>query len=84
MNPKEKATWGMSIYNAQYDDYKFQVARLDLDEAQKDVLREKKKVLTEVYPVLMLYNGYAESGVLPPMETEVLMINLLTRLLELG
>lgn len=81
MTPKEKATWMLSIYNAQYDDYLVQAARTDLTEEEKKILRSKKEIMTEVYPAIELYAGYANSGVLPGDELETLIISRLNQLL---
>ena len=81
MNPKEKAVWMLSVYNAQYDDYKFQASRVDLDNERKDVLRIKKQILTEVYPLIAVYAGYAGSGIIPAVDLETAIIKNLERLL---
>ena len=81
MNPMEKATWMLSVYNAQYEDYKFQAARVDLDEERKAVLRIKKQILTEVYPLISVYAGYASSGIIPAIDLETAIITNLERLL---
>jgi len=81
MTPVEKATWMLSVYNAQYADYQFQSARTDLDEERKEVLRTKKKILSEVYPMISVYSGYAGSGVIPAVDLENAIIVNLERLL---
>jgi len=81
MNPTEKAVWMLSVYNAQYEDYKFQAARVDLDEERKAVLRIKKQILTEVYPLISVYSGYAGSGIIPAVDLETAIIKNLERLL---
>ena len=81
MNPKEKAVWMLSVYNAQYEDYKFQTARVDLNEDRKAVLRVKKQILTEVYPLISVYSGYAGSGIIPAVDLETAIITNLERLL---
>ncbi len=83
MTPQEKAVWMLSVYTSQYDDYKLQVVKPDLSDDQKNILREKKKALTEVYPLIELYIGYVDTGALPTIETETLIINNLDRLLSL-
>lgn len=83
MSPQEKATWMLSIYSAQYDDYKLQVVKPDLTDDQKNILREKKKILLEVDPLIDQYTGYVDTGILPTMEIETLIINNLDRLLSL-
>lgn len=52
MTPKEKVTFLFKMYNKQYDDYKVMTSDPKLTEAQKVVMREKKKVLTQVYPII--------------------------------
>ena len=81
MNAMEKSTWMLSVYNAQFEDYKFQAARLDLDEERKVVLRVKKQILTEVYPLISVYAGYASSGIIPAIDLETAIITNLERLL---
>ena len=81
MSPKEKATWMMSIYNSQYDDYQLQVVRTDLTETERKVLRYKKEVFSEVFPAIELYAGYANSGVIPGDELETLIISRLNQLM---
>lgn len=80
MTPKEKATFFLSMYNKQYDDYQAMASRADLTEAQKEFLREKKKVLTEVYPLIKMYADYVDAGSVPSAETEAQIINYLNRL----
>jgi len=83
MTPQEKGTWMLSLYNDQYDDYLRQVSRVDLSDGEKDILREKKNILLEVYPLIELYTEYVDSGVLPPTETETLIMQNIDRLLSL-
>ena len=83
MTPKEKAVWMMDLYNGQFNDYKIQAAKPDLTEEQKVILRKKKEILTEVYPLIKLYVGYADSGVLPPADTEAVIMRLTNELLSL-
>lgn len=83
MTPKEKATWMLSMYNKQYDDYLVVAAKPDLTEAQKEVLRKKKKIMQEVYPLIELYSSYVEAGSVPTKETEAQIINYLNELATL-
>lgn len=84
MTPKEKATFFMSVYNKQADDYRATVAKPDLTEAQKTILRDKKEVMTEVYPMIELYVGYVDAGALPDQATERLIIGYLDRLVAMS
>ena len=70
LDPVGKATLYMKIYNAQADDYKMQAAKTTLSEEEKKILRGKHAVLTEVYPLLELYSGYATTGQVLPEHLE--------------
>jgi len=50
--PKGKMAIAFSIYNKQYEDYKVQAARTNLTEPEKKVLRQKKKILVDIYPLI--------------------------------
>lgn len=52
MSPKEKMIFLYKSYNKQYDDYKVQVAKPNLTENEKVVLRTRKAVLVNVYPLI--------------------------------
>ena len=78
--PKEKAVWMMGIYNRQFDDYEAMVARPDLTDAQKDILRQKKKVLVEVKPLIAAYDGYVQQGAAPSPQLEAQITDLLNQL----
>lgn len=83
MTPKERGAWFLGIYNSQDRDYRNMVARPDLTNEQKDVLRKKKKIMKEVYPMIKIYNAYIDSGAVPTKEIEdeiVQLINDLTGL----
>jgi hypothetical protein len=77
MEPQQKAAFFMSVYNKEFENYKAQVARPDLTEGQRAVLREKKAVLAEVYPLIETYSDYVAAGVLPGKATEEAIIGLL-------
>jgi len=83
MTPQEKATWMLSIYNSQYDDYLRQASRVDLSDDERVILREKKKILMEVEPLIGLYVGYVDTGALPAVETETLIMQNIDRLLSM-
>ena len=79
------------IYNSQYADYMYKTGyekdtndewvKINdpvLSEEQKDILRSKKKILTEVYPLIQAYDSLVQSGgkIDPELETKI------TRLLD--
>lgn len=80
MSPQEKATFFLSVYNKQYENYNITVKRPDLTAAQVKVLEEKKKIMTEVYPMISLYAGYVNAGALPDASEEKAIIDYLDRL----
>ena len=87
MTPKEKGAWFLGIYNAQDKDYRNMVIRPDLTNDQKKILREKKKIMTEVYPIIKTYNIYIDSGAVPTQAVEdqiIQLINDLTGLIIIG
>ena len=62
MTPKQKASMMMGMYNVQYDDYLLKVAILNLTEEEKTILLAKKKLLTEVYPLIQSYDMIQAAG----------------------
>jgi len=64
-SPEERALFFMSAYNRAYDDYMMQAGRPDLTDAQKTVLRAKKRILTEMKPLISMYRDYVLTGVIP-------------------
>ena len=52
MTPKEKMIFLYKSYNKQYDDYKVQVAKPNLTEPEKVILRGRKELFTKVYPFI--------------------------------
>jgi hypothetical protein len=83
MSPKERATQIMSIYNDQYELYLREAKIPELTEAKKEVLREKKKLLTELYPYIGMYSGYAEKDIFAPADIEMAVMSVMDKLLGL-
>ena len=80
MTPKQKATMMMGAYNTLYDNYKFQVAQPNLTEEQKGILKGKKEILTNVWPLIALYDSTVSVGNVPPAELEVQILNMIDQL----
>lgn len=80
MSPKEKATFFMSVYNAQAEDYKKMVTTPNMTDDQKQVLREKKKLLTELYPMIGAYTTYVDAGAIPDAATEAAITGIINQL----
>lgn len=83
MSPKERATQIMSVYNNQYDLYLREAKVPDLTEEKKEVLREKKKLMQELYPYVGMYTNYAEQGVPAPIDVEMAVMAIMDKLLGL-
>jgi hypothetical protein len=69
-----------TFYMGQYNDYTVQVAQPNLSEAQKSVLREKRKVLVEAQPLITAYGSIVMQGGTPTMAQEQAIIALLNRI----
>lgn len=83
MNPTQKITYFMGIYNRQYEDYKVTANRPDLSEEQKKLLREKRRILTSVYPLIQAYDLFVSKGNMPNGNKEEEIIDLLLELEQL-
>jgi len=80
MTAKERGAWFLGVYNSQDKDYRNMVARSDLTNDQKRVLRDKKIIMTQVYPIIKTYNTYIDSGAVPTKEVEDQIIKLINNL----
>jgi len=80
MTPKERGAWFLGIYNSQDKDYRNMVGRLDLTNDQKKVLRDKKVIMVQVYPMIKTYNTYIDSGAIPTKAVEDQIIQLINDL----
>lgn len=80
MSHKERAAFFMSVYNSQADDYKIMAANPALTEDQKKLLREKKKIMTQVYPLIGTYTAYVDAGTAPTPEVEQQILTLINQL----
>lgn len=98
MTPKERATQIMSVYNDQYELYLreakvVEAKEANIDnlteeekvklEAKKSAMREKKKLMKELYPYIGIYNGYAERGEFAPIDVEMAVMSIMDKLLGL-
>lgn len=80
MTPKERGAWFLGVYNSQDKDYRNMVARSDLTNDQKKVLRDKKVIMVQVYPMIKTYNTYIDSGAVPTKAVEDQIIQLINDL----
>ena len=82
MTPVERATFFMSVYSQQYDDYKFWQDQ-PLTEEQRKIMREKKRILTDVYPMITAHNFLVDAGMSPPEEKALAIMELINQLVLL-
>ena len=80
MSGKERATFFMNIYNSQVADYRALVAMGNLTEDQKEILRIKRRIMVEVYPLIETYNVWVDNNAQPSVELEAQIIDLLNRM----
>lgn len=83
MTPKEKATFVMSMYNKQYDEYLAMYNKGEWTDAEKKIMNVKYEALGELYPYIKIYADYAEEGILAPATTEKAMLATVDKLLGL-
>ena len=82
--PKDRLVWMQGIYNAQDRDYRSMAAMPNLTAAQKAVLQNKKKIMTQVYPLIDAYRITVNQGGTPDQATEQTILNLLNQLQTVG
>lgn len=97
MTPKEKVTWMYGTYNSQYADYQSMTGNTwndatkkwdktsfpALSDDQKKALRNRKDMLTTVYPLIKAYDSMLGSGAVPDRQAEQKIIDLLNSLLSM-
>lgn len=66
MSPRELATYAMSLYNSQYNDYMARVTLSDLSDVEKTVLKTKRASLVTAWPILRTFAWYVDTGQVPP------------------
>ena len=78
--PKERALAILDAYNGQYADTLDLATMPNPTDAQRAVVRTKKGILKEVYPLIEIYVSTVESGKVPSQASEQKILNLLNRL----
>lgn len=73
----------VKLYNTQYDLYIEQAKDPDLTEDEREVLRAKKKILVEAYPLLMMANRALDGEEEFSAEDQNALRNMIRRLIEL-
>lgn len=66
---KQKAIAFNTTYNEQFEDYlsHFEngVVKENVSREERQILREKKQILTVIHPLLLMYSNYAETELNP-------------------
>ena len=81
LTPHGRAALAMSLYNAEYDAYLVEAASPTLTDAQREVLKVKRKILVEYEAVMKIYAQYVDTGQIPPRELENTLIEQMNKLL---
>lgn len=82
MSATDLSIWANRVYVMEYDSYVSRVTQGVPGEIERGVLQQKRAILTELYPLLMMYNTYLESGAIPEQALTDAIINLVYRLTE--
>jgi len=100
LTPKKASAWMNNIYAAQYDEYLtwFDVIGYDkttnkpiyklkanVPDKQKEILKVKKVIFTELEPLLKDYSSYAATGIKTPLIDQVIAraVELVNQLVEM-
>ena len=96
MSPKKQLTMSYGIYNSQYTSYMTDTGYVlndsgeweklntpELTDDQKDLLRKKKKILTQMYPLLKVYDSMVVGTTPYSDKTEQELLNLIDQLAAL-
>jgi len=97
ITPKKQLTMMYGTYNSQYSQYMTATGymldddgtwlKVDdpvLSEDQKQILREKKKILTKMYPLVKVFDSMVMGSVPYSATTEQELLNLIDQLAKLG
>ena len=79
-SPKEKALAILEAYNAEFTNTMNMALKPDLTEGQKQMVRNKKALLIQVYPLIQLYLATVEAGGIPTIKDEQTILNLIDQL----
>ena len=82
--PKEKALSFLQMYNRQFDDTMRLASTPNITESQKEIVRTKKKLLTEMRTPLDIYSMAVIEGRIPSADLESKLILLVDKLLAAG
>ena len=84
LSTKQQATVWLQIYNYQYDDTMALAINPSITEDQKKIVREKKRILNQVWPLLKIYVAVVDGGGTPTTADTVAITNLINQLTALA
>jgi hypothetical protein len=84
MTPKTKATMILATYNTITTETVVMSQRTDLTEAQKEVVRSKKRIIERLDPLVKSYGLIVQAGGTPSAEDEQAIYDLIDDLVLLG
>ena len=84
MNPKEKSTFFMGVWQKQFDATLAQASLPTLTEPEKKAVRIKKDILTRSKPMIAAYDAIAAGGGMPSVASEQAIMSLLDQLITAG
>ena len=84
MTPKQFSAYAMATYNTQYEDYKLEVAKPNLTEEQKKILRQKKVILTTAYPLIQTFDLAVVEGKPIDLALQTRILDLISQLVTKG
>ena len=80
MTPRERALFLVTTYNKLDAEYRIQAIMPNLTDKDKEMLRVKKQIMTQLYPLIDAYRMAVENNVTVPPSLEPMIMNLLDQL----
>lgn len=84
LTPKQDVTIMMETYNAQYDDVYSVMTNPASTPAQKDIARQKKAILSKIWPLLNAYSVLISKGGVPTEQDTLAITTLINQLTSLS
>ena len=84
MSTDEKALYFIQTYNQQFTDTMAMAINPKITVAQREIVRKKKEMLTELHGAIKFYMEFVDDGGVPSLEHEQSILNLINRLATAG
>jgi polysaccharide pyruvyl transferase WcaK-like protein len=82
--PTEKSSYFMAIYNAQFRDTVAMASNPNITNDQRQIVRAKKQILSELWPAIQAYDTVVVHGGIPTQLSEQAILDYINRLATLG